>query len=274
MHLDSHKIFEAYVLSKNLEQQQLNEGIFDSIGGYLKQRQEQKQKKFLGKRKEEILDMYKKLWLEYWYPRFSDEKEIELNKTKAVSIFREFLEDRDWGEYEKNVKKALKYFNDHHGSMPYKELEKDAIEVLIYGAVSRRAELPSKKEKPAEVEKPETETPEETPEETPKETPEDLSVAQDKKEGMTLADYKKNKESVDKTYARKETVAPTPSAVATEPASETPEEPAEEPYKLKSEITRLKKLNQGWINAIKKKYGRTVRKPSDLVGKKSVVTKK
>ena len=266
MHLDSHKIFEAYVLAKRVENQQLNEGIFDDIKGYWKERGERKEKKQVQKRKSEIIGMYKKLWLEYWYPRFSDEKEIELNKPKAIRIFKEFIQNEDWGEYEKNAQKAIAYFEKNHGRIPYKELENDAIETLIYGETSRRVPLPSKKEKTSD---------------DVEETPEDLSVAQDKKEEtVSASDYKTDaatKAKIDASHARSSTVAPTPEPVSSEPKVAA-EEPSEDPYKLKAEITRLKKLNQAWVSAIKKKFGRTVRKPSDLSGKatakKSVVRKK
>jgi hypothetical protein len=257
MHLDSHKIFEAYVLAKRVENQQLNEGIFDDIKGYWKERGERKEKKEMGKRKSEIIEMYKKLWLGYWYPRFSDEKEVEINKPKAIRIFKEFIQNEDWGEYEKNAKKAIEYFEKNHGRLPYKELENDAIETLIYGETSRRVPLPSKKEKkPDDVD----------------ETPEDISVAHDKKEEtVSASEYKTDaatKEKVDASHARPSTVAPTPEPVAS--SSKTKEEPSEDVYKLKAEITRMKNLNQAWVNAIKKKFGRTVRKPSDLSGKPAV----
>jgi len=42
MHLESHKIFEAYVLAKSVERKPLNEGIMDFLKGIPKRSEDKK----------------------------------------------------------------------------------------------------------------------------------------------------------------------------------------------------------------------------------------
>lgn len=260
MHLESHKIFEAYVLAKSVEKQQLNEGIMDWF-----------EKRAIKKEDAERLKTYKNLWTRFWFPRFAKKGEIKTNKEKAIDTFEKFLNSRRWADENMmdNKRNALVYFSKNHGTMDYDDVERGAIETLLYGQPSsytparKETEEPVAKEEPAKVVDQAAAEPAKKEEEKPK----SMSL----KEYEKLSDEEKSKIDAS-TYARKgtETVAPTPTPVASEPAAE----PEEDPYKLKAEVTRLKKLNQAWIGAIKKKFGRTVRKPSDLVGKKSIVSKK
>lgn len=262
MHQESHKIFEAYVLAKRLEDKQLNEGIMDFLGN-LKVRREDKMR----------YNTYKDMWTRFWYPRFAKKGDIKTNKAKAVDTFEKFLNSRRWADenMESNKDEALEYFTKNHGSIDFDNLQKGAIETLLYGQTS--ISTPSKTAEPAKETAPETKAAEPAAADAGKV----VDQAASEPKSMSLKEYEKlsdeEKAKIDaSTYARKgtETVAPTPTPVASEPAAE----PEEDPYKLKAEVTRLKKLNQAWIGAIKKKFGRNVRKPSDLTGKKSVVGKK
>jgi len=260
MHQDSHKIFEAYILAKNVEQQQLNEGIFDGVRKFAQERG-------LKKEQDQRLKAYRDLWKRYYFPRFKNPKDVTTDKEKAVSVFTKFLNERDWGDREKNVQDAIDFFQKNHSDMNFDNLQDDALRVLLYGPESVQSVVPGKKEETATT--PEVKDSEKVV----------ASTADKPATGMSISDYKKNKEEVDKSYARSGTVAPTPEPVTSEPAPTTTPESDEDPYKLKAEITRLKKLNQSWAKAIKKKYNITARKPSDLLArkgafKKSVVGKK
>lgn len=256
MHLDSHKIFEAYVLAKRLEDKQLNEGVMDFLKGVVGMESEDKMR----------FNTYKDMWTRFWYPRFANKNEIKTNKDKAIDTFEKFLNSRNWADENMQAYKdaALKYFSNNHSKMDYKQVEKGALETLLYGQTSIYNPIKSATDKS---------TPETKPEE-PAKTETDKVVDQAAAEPKTMdpAEYAKlspeEKAKFNATHARKETVAPTPSPVAAATPTETPAEPEEEPYKLKAEITRLKKLNQSWINAINKKFKRKVRKPSDLLSKK------
>lgn len=263
MHQESHKIFEAYVLAKRLEDKQLNEGIMDFLGG-LKVRREDKMR----------YNTYKDMWTRFWYPRFAKKGDIKTNKEKAIDTFDKFLNSRRWADENMEVNKdqALEYFSKNHGSMDFDNLQKGAIETLLYGQTS--TSTPAKTTEPAKETAPETKTAEPTADAGKVVTePAAEPKTMDPKDYAKLSPEEKAKIDKD-VYARKsgETVAPTPAPVAS--PAETSAEPEEDPYKLKAEVTRLKNLNQAWIGAIKKKFGRNVRKPSDLVGKKSVVRKK
>lgn len=258
MHLESHKIYEAYVLAKRLEDKQLNEGVMDFLKG-------------MGVRREDKMryNTYKDMWTRFWYPRFAKKGDIKTNKEKAIDTFEKFLNSRRWADenVEANKDDALEYFSKNHGSINFDNLEKGAIETLLYGQTSTYS--PGKK---AEEAKPEAKTPATATAEKPAESEkvEDQAAAEPK--SMDPKEYEKlspeEKAKFNATHARKstETVAPTPAPVASEPTAEPTAE--DEPYKLKAEITRLKKLNQSWINAINKKFKRKVRKPSDLISKK------
>jgi len=264
MHQESHKIFEAYVLAKRLEDKQLNEGIMDFLGG-LKVRREDKMR----------YNTYKDMWTRFWYPRFAKKGDIKTNKEKAIDTFDKFLNSRRWADENMEVNKdqALEYVSKNHGSMDFDNLQKGAIETLLYGQTS--TSTPAKTKEPAKKTAPETKTAEPAADagkvvdqaaSSPTVAP---TMSKSERDNLSPDD---RAEIDKKTFARPETVAPTPAPV-TSPA-ETPAEPEEDAYKLKAEVTRLKNLNQAWIGAIKKKFGRNVRKPSDLVGKKSVVRKK
>lgn len=257
MNMDSHKIFQAYVLAKRIDSKQLNEGIGQNVGDFLRGGFDFKKgrKERMDKR---TLESYMDRWMEYWYPRFSDKRDIEVDTPKASEIFRRFLDSENWGdEMNQNVDKALEYFKKNHRKIDFKDLEKNAIETLIYGiAGSERVE----KEKAAKL-IPKSPSSTETSDATSEKTP-----------SVSLDDYKKNSETINKGYAKPDS-APAPEAKpAPEPetASETPED---DTYKLKAEITRLKNNNSNWIKAIKRKFGRSVTKPSDLAPSKAVASK-
>lgn len=255
MHLESHKIFEAYVLAKRLEDKQLNEGVMDFLKG-------------IGVRREDKMrfNTYKDMWTRFWYPRFAKKSDIKTNKDKAVDTFEKFLNSRNWADenMQANKDEALEYFSKNHSKIDYNDLEKGAIETFLYGQTSISTPVKTAT----------SETAPETKPEEPAKTETDKVVDQAAAEPKTMdpAEYAKlspeEKAKFNATHARKETVAPTPSPVAAVTPTEAPAEPEEEPYKLKAEITRLKKLNQSWINAINKKFKRKVRKPSDLLSKK------
>lgn len=250
MHKDSHSIFEAYVLAKRVEQQQLNEGLFDGVSTFFKERGIKKQD-------DKRLETYRDLWKRYYFPRFRDKKEIENNKEKAIQVFTNFLNERDWGDREKNVAAAIEHFKSKYGEDSFQDLQDDSLRVLLYGRVAAQSILPSKKSEPASEVKPEK------PDASGTETEKSSSVS-----SSSYASDPKTKEAIDASHARKsETIAPTPSPVASGTETTPADETSEDSYKLKAEITRLKNLNQAWVNAIKKKLGRTVRKPSDLAGK-------
>lgn len=264
MHQESHKIFEAYVLAKRLEDKQLNEGIMDFLGG-LKVRREDKMR----------YNTYKDMWTRFWYPRFAKKGDIKTNREKAIDTFDKFLNSRRWADanMETNKDEALEYFSKNHGSMDFDNLQKGAIEMLLYGQTS--ISTPSKTSEPAKETAPETKAVEPSADAGKVvDSSAAASKTMDPKDYAKLSPEEKEKLHSSDVYARKgsKTVAPTPASVA--PTEETPAEPEEDPYKLKAEVTRLKKLNQAWIGAIKKKFGRNVRKPSDLASRKSVVRKK
>lgn len=265
MHQDSHKIFEAYVLAKRVENQQLNEGIFDIFKDPIKREDEKR------------LKMYKDLWKRYYYPRFKDPKQITLDKEKAIRVFNNFLSERDWGTREINVSDAINYFkNNFDTSTSFQDLEDNSLKVLLYGKEAAESTAPEKTSM-TKTEPPKTETDKVVASAPEPSSPSASVTTMSKSERDSLP--KEVRDEMDKkVYGKPETVAPTPAPVGTEPVTEPSAETEEDPYKLKAEITRLKKLNQAWANAIKKKFGRTVRKPSDLAGKpaakKSVVGKK
>jgi len=251
MHHDSHKIFEAYVSSKNVENQQLNEETVNELfglGDFLKKRE-------LGKQSEEKLNLYRDMWLRYWYPRFANKKEITTNKEKAVDVFQDFLDSKRWADQniEQNKEQAIEYFKTHHGEQNYSDMERGAFETLLYG---RSSTDPSAKRVSDE---PKTKL-------VSKEGP---AVKMPAYKGISKEELDKmtpeQKAEYEKRFSKPADYDKTADQAAAEPAPAA--EPEEDPYKLKAEVTRLKKLNQAWIGAIKKKFGRTVRKPSDLAGK-------
>jgi len=259
MHLESHKIFEAYVLAKSVERKPLNEGIMDFLKGIPKRSEDKKR-----------YETYKDLWTRFWYPRFAKKGDIKTNKEKAVDTFNKFLNSRAWADanMQENKAKALEYFKTNHTAQKYEDAEKGALETLLYGQTSLYT--PAKEETPSE-------TPSETPASVTSSKPAD-SVEQAKAEPelktMNPAEYAKlSPEEKQKlhgdVYAKKETVAPTPEPVADETSAEpSTEELPQDPYKLKAEITRLKNLNKTWSKAISKKLGRNVTKPSQLLVRK------
>ena len=257
MNMDSHKIFQAYVLAKRIDNKQLNEGIAQNVGDFLRGGFDLKkgQTERMDKRR---LESYMGRWLRYWYPRFSDKGDIEVDTPKASEIFRRFLTSENWGdEMNQNVDKALEYFENNHKKVAFKDLEKNAIETLIYGAYGSERLGKEKATKLIPKSPSSTETSDATSEKTP---------------SVSLDDYKKNSETINKGYARSDS-APAPETKPTpepETASETPELDI---YKLKAEITRLKNNNSNWIKAIKRKFGRSVTKPSDLAPSKAVASK-
>lgn len=112
--MDSHKIFQAYVLAKRIDSKQLNEGIAQNVGDFLRGGFDIKkgQTERMDKRR---LESYMGRWLRYWYPRFSDKGDIEVDTPKASEIFRRFLTSENWGdEMNQNVDKALEYFENNH----------------------------------------------------------------------------------------------------------------------------------------------------------------
>lgn len=249
MNMDSHKIFQAYVLAKRIDNKQLNEGIAQNVGDFLRGGFDLKkgQTERMDKRR---LESYMGRWLRYWYPRFSDKSEVETDTPKASEIFRRFLDSENWGqEMNQNVDKALDYFEKNHNKIDFKDLEKNAIETLIYGAYGSERLGKEKDTKLIPKSPSSTETSDTTSEKTP---------------SVSLDDYKKNLETINKGYAKPSSaLAPeTEPEPETETSSETPEDDIS---KLKAEITRLKNNNSNWIKAIKRKFGRSVRKPSDLI---------
>lgn len=256
MHQDSHKIFEAYVLSKNVENQQLNEGAkqdktIDEIFGL----GELMKKRGIEKQTQEKINLYKDMWLRYWYPRFANKKEIETNTEKALDVFQDFLDSKQWADpnIEKNKEQAIEYFKTHHGEKNYKDLENSAFELLLYGRVaddpSAKRVSDEPKTKLVSIEGPAIKTP--------------AYTGRSKSEIDAMSPEEKKK--YEASFAKPSDFDKT--------ADQAAAEPEEDAYKLKAEVTRLKNLNQSWINAIKKKFGRTVRKPSDLSGKKSASKK-
>lgn len=259
MNMDSHKIFQAYVLAKRIDNKQLNEGIAQNVGDFLRGGFDLKkgQTERMDKRR---LESYMGRWLRYWYPRFSDKGEVETDTPKASEIFRRFLDSENWGEgMNQNVDKALDYFEKNHNKIDFKDLEKNAIETLIYGAYGSER---LGKEKVTKLKSSDSkETSDTTPDTTSEKTP-----------SVSLDDYKKNSETINKGYAKPDSTSAPETKPEPEPetASETPED---DTYKLKAEITRLKNNNSNWIKAIKRKFGRSVTKPSDLAPSKAVASK-
>jgi|GEM_PF-2768526 len=262
MHQDSHKIFEAYVLAKNVENQQLNEETVNELfglGDFLKKRGIEKQG-------QEKVNLYKDMWLRYWYPRFANKNEIKTNPEKAVDVFQDFLDSKQWADtnIEKNKEQAIEHFKTHHGEDNYQDVEQDVFEILLYGRSSRD---PSAKRVSDEPKKKLVST-------------EGPAVKTPAYKGLSKAEYDKlspeDRAAHDKRFAKPEDFDKTADHAAAEPAKSelAAVEPEEDAYKLKGEVTRLKNLNQAWINAIKKKFGRTVRKPSDLSGKSKPAAKK
>jgi len=246
MHQDSHKIFEAYVLSKNVENQQLNEETVNELfglGDFLKKRGIEKQG-------QEKVNLYKDMWLRYWYPRFANKNEIKTNPEKAVDVFQDFLDSKQWADtnIEKNKEQAIEHFKTHHGEDNYQDVEQDAFEILLYGRSSRDPSAKRVSDEP-KTKLVSTEGPAVKYKSVSKGEYDKLSPEEKSKGFEKPADF-------DKT------------------ADQAAAEPEEDTYKLKGEVTRLKNLNQAWINAIKKKFGRTVRKPSDLSGKSKPAAKK
>lgn len=247
MNMDSHKIFQAYVLAKRIDSKQLNEGIAQNVGDFLRGGFDFKKgrKERMDKR---TLESYMDRWMEYWYPRFSDKRDIEVDTPKASEIFRRFLDSENWGdEMNQNVDKALDYFKKNHRKIDFKDLEKNAIETLIYGAYGSERLGKEKDTKLIPKSPSSTETSDTTSEKTP---------------AVSLDDYKKNLETINKGYAKPSSALAPETEPEPETASETPED---DTSKLKAEITRLKNNNSNWIKAIKRKFGRSVRKPSDLI---------
>lgn len=257
MNMDSHKIFQAYVLAKRIDNKQLNEGIAQNVGDFLRGGFDFKKgrKERMDKR---TLESYMDRWMEYWYPRFSNKKDIEVDTPKASEIFRRFLDSENWGdEMNQNVDKALDYFKKNHRKIDFKDLEKNAIETLIYGiAGSERVE----KEKATKL-IPKSPSSTETSDATSEKTP-----------SVSLDDYKKNSETINKSYTKSDST-PTPEAKPAPEPETASEAPEADIYRLKAEITRLKNNNSNWIKAIKRKFGRSVTKPSDLAPSKAVASK-
>lgn len=268
VHQDSHKIFEAYVLAKSVEKQQLNEGVLDFLPGFLSGKEN------LQERKKRIFNTYKDLWTSYWDPRFENKNDLTGNPEKAVSTFEKFLNSRRWAnpEVEKNKEEALKYYTDRFGKELYDDVENTAIKILLYGS----EEAPTGKIKQTRL-KP-------TDAEYRKKVAADTSKALGKEpvyayKSIDLSKYSAlkgaEKEAFDKKFAKKEDFDKTVDHAKEEPAPEptstaepTEIEPEEDIYKLKGDITRWKKQNERWIRNIKKKFGVKVRKPSDLLRKK------
>lgn len=123
MNADSKKIFKAYVLAKNIENQQVKENIFHKFfdpSGY------EKKRSFQG---------YLDLWQNFWSSRFSNEKELTQNRERAVKAFEDFLNSRVWANpnMEKYKEPALGYFDDNFGKISLEQLEDDVFEILLYG---------------------------------------------------------------------------------------------------------------------------------------------
>ena len=241
MHLESHKIFEAYVLAKSVERKPLNEGIMDFLKGIPKRREDKKR-----------YELYKDMWTRFWYPRFASKGDIKTNKEKAIDTFNKWLNSRNWadGNMQENKNNALEYFKTNHSAQKYEDVEKGALETFLYGKTTLytppKEKTPDKAKTSDEGEKVET------------------SVASDTSKTISSAEYAKlspeEKEKFNNTFQK--TVDPTPEPVATE------EEPSVDPDKLKAEITRLKNLNKTWAKSISKKLGRNITKPSQLVIRK------
>ena len=198
MHLESHKIFEAYVLAKRVENKQLNEGLFDIFKDPIKKEHEQRIKE-----DEQRIKTYKDLWKRYYYPRFKDPKQISFDKEKAINIFNKFLSERDWGSREKNVPDALNYFKNNFDTVkPFENLETDALRVLLYGPEAAESIAPEKKE---------TKTPEPPKEEPGKVVSSAATPAATMSKSERDSLPKEVQDEMDKkVFAKPETVAPTP----------------------------------------------------------------
>ena len=189
------------------------------------------------------------MWLRYWYPRFANKKEIATNKEKAVDVFQDFLDSKRWADpnIEQNKEQAIEYFKTHHGEENYADTEQGAFETLLYGRTSKDPFAKRGSEEPK----------------TKLVSTEGPAIKTPAYKGISPEKYKslspEEKAAHDKSFEKPADYEKT--------ADQAAAEPEEDPYKLKAEVTRLKKLNQAWIGAIKKKFGRTVRKPSDLAGK-------
>ena len=244
MHKDSHSIFEAYVLAKSVEKQQLNEGLF---GDFFKNREIEQQNK-------ERFQTYKDLWTRFWYPRFANKKEINTNSEKANEVFEDFLNERQWApNIEKNKEKALEYFKQNHGDLNFERLQKNAIEILLFGRASDDpyAQRVSDEPKTKLISK------------------EGPAIKMPGYKGISKDEYDKlAPDEKSKGFKKPADYDKTADQAATEPAAVTDAEPEEDVYKLKGDITRWKKQNERWIQNIKKKFGVKVRKPSDLLRKK------
>ena len=88
-------------------------------------------------------ESYQDRWLSYWYPRFSDKKDIKKNKPKALHVFRKFLDSEDWGsDMESNKEAVFFYFNENYETQKYDDLERNVIWFFITG--KKPLNLPNK----------------------------------------------------------------------------------------------------------------------------------